>query len=353
MSYIIKCSIGKSSIKIFRITLTLLYFCFFTSHISAAERNMVLNLAGAWKFSIGDDSEWMKDDFDDTSWESIKVPSAWEDQGFYGYDGYAWYRTSFFSNREMKNKDLFLSLGYIGDVDEVYLNGKLIGFSGSFPPEFSSALEAKRKYPIPENYIQPGKNVISVRVYNHQLGGGIVSGDIGIIAYSNTKPDISLFGLWNFKTGDNSLWKAPAFQDKHWKKIVVPGNWENQGYKDYDGIGWYRKQILISTEYNNQRMVLLIGKITNSDQVFVNGVLIGSTGEFPHSKEKPLNEDNSKKLRVYIIPDNILIINKMNTIAVRVYDKMDRGGISEGPVGLMRYVSYSRLIKELNEEVDN
>ena len=343
----------KSILPFFTLVLLAIGICLPGATLHANERSLLLNLSGSWKFSIGDNMEWLQEEFDDAAWEDIKVPSAWEDQGYYGYDGYAWYRTTFVSGDKMKNKDLFLSLGYIGDVDQVYLNGKLIGFSGSFPPEFSSALEAKRKYPVPENYILPGKNVIAVRVYNHQLGGGIVSGDIGIVSYSGTKPDISLFGLWNFKTGDNALWKVPTYQDKYWKKIVVPGNWENQGYKDYDGIGWYRKQVFITNEYSGQRMVLLLGRMTDSDQVFLNGVLIGSTGDFTAGKNKQIVEEVSKKVRVYIIPDNILLVNKINVIAVRVYDKKDRGGIAEGPVGLMRYVSYTRFAKELNDESEN
>ncbi len=34
-------------------------------------------------------------DFDDSKWDKITVPSSWENQGFRGYNGYAWYRVSF------------------------------------------------------------------------------------------------------------------------------------------------------------------------------------------------------------------------------------------------------------------
>lgn len=350
-------TLNTHSIKTFRtgIQLPVLasLLCFFLTAIQANEKLLLLNLAGSWKFSIGDNMEWLKSDLDDASWESVKVPSAWEDQGFYGYDGYGWYRTTFIANKDMKNRDLVLSLGYISDVDQVYLNGNLIGFSGSFPPEFSSALQAKRKYPIPENFILPGKNVIAVRVYNHQLEGGIVSGDIGIVSFTTAKLDISLCGLWNFKTGDNTLWKGLSYQDNHWKKIVMPGNWENQGYKGYDGVCWYRQRVFISNEYSSQRMVLLLGKTDEANQVFLNGKLLDNNNEGLRPKEKMSEDNNSRKLRVYTIPDNILLPDKINVIAIRVNDKLHVGGISEGPVGLMRYASYLRLIKEINEANEN
>ena len=40
-----------------------------------------------WKFRIGDRLEWAGKDFDDSRWESIRVPNQWEDEGFNGYDG--------------------------------------------------------------------------------------------------------------------------------------------------------------------------------------------------------------------------------------------------------------------------
>src|SRR5664279_27804 len=59
-----------------------------------AEDNLVLlkNLTGRWQFSIGINDEWISPKFDDSKWESIHVPSPWEDQGFNGYNGYGFYR---------------------------------------------------------------------------------------------------------------------------------------------------------------------------------------------------------------------------------------------------------------------
>jgi len=242
-----------------------LVFCLFILCLqlyAKGDKIVLLNLTGSWKFSIGDNMDWAQSDYNDSAWESIKVPSAWEDQGFYGYDGYGWYRTSFMMTKEMRSKELYLIFGYISDVDQVFINGKLIGFTGNFPPDFYPAHEAKRRYPIPDDYLNMnGKNVIAVRVYNHQMEGGIISGDVGIVAYSSNKPDISMVGLWYFNTGDNSSWKDSGYEDKHWKKIMVPGNWTNQGYKNYSGIAWYRKHIMIPKEYENQKMLLMLGKI--------------------------------------------------------------------------------------------
>jgi sialate O-acetylesterase len=330
----------------------MLIFLFPSILMANGNKILLLNLSGNWKFSIGDNMDWAQPNYSDTSWENIKVPSAWEDQGFYGYNGFGWYRKSFTITKEMKNKELYLIIGYIGEVDQVFMNGKLIGFSGSFPPNFSSAHEAKRRYPIPDEFLNVNeKNVISVRVYNHQMEGGIISGEIGIIAYGNDKPDIPIAGLWYFNTGNNPLWKDSSFQDKQWKKIIVPGNWENQGYKDYTGIAWYRKHITISKDIENQKMVLMLGKIKDADAVYINGIQLDVIEEYEHSGGKEKNKNDKElelsKYKYYIIPKNILKSNKSNLISVKILNNKDKGGLVDGPVGLFKTSNFAKYQKEL------
>jgi sialate O-acetylesterase len=336
--------------KIFFITILLLSQSI--NLIAKGDKNVLLNLSGRWKFSIGDNISWSQPDYVDTSWETIKVPSAWEDQGFYGYDGFGWYRTSFMVTKEMKSKELYIIFGYISDVDQVFLNGKLIGFSGSFPPDFSSAHDAKRRYPIPEEYLKLNeKNIISVRVYNHQMEGGIISGEVGIVSLNYNKPEISMAGLWYFKTGDSPLWKDTFYQDKHWQKLFVPGNWMNQGYKDYTGIAWYRKHINIPKEFENQKMILLLGNIQDADEVYINGVMINSIFENQHieGNERSKKDDGSESFifRYYIIPKSLLKINNLNLISVKVLNNKDKGGLVEGPVGIIKSANLVKYQKGL------
>lgn len=338
---------------VFRIAFLLLFQASITIQASE-DKSIILQLEGKWKFSIGDDKTWANSDFDDSAWESIKVPSAWEDQGFFGYDGYAWYRNSFSVSREMKTKEIFISLGYINDVDQVFINGNLIGFSGSFPPDYSSATEALRKYPIPAEFLNAsGKNVIAVRVYNFQMSGGIVSGDVGIFSYNTPKSDLPLSGLWLFRTGDNTAWKSIYCKDKLWEKIVVPGNWENQGFKDYDGIAWYRKHFVVTNDYLNQKVLLIIGRIDNTDEVYLNGILIGATGkinDLKNKKKEALTETDNHKLRIYNIPDNLLTSKRENVLTIRVSDIELKGGIVEGPLGLIKLTNFNRLYKDFDIE---
>ena len=324
-------------------------------NILLAQKDFILRLNGQWKFSIGDNTDWAEPGFEDTQWESINVPSTWEDQGFFGYDGYAWYRKTFSTVKDMRNKDIYISLGYIDDVDQVYVNGKLIGFSGTFPPHFSTVYESLRVYPVPSEFLNfQGNNVIAIRVYDHHMSGGIISGDIGFFTYRTFKPEISMNGLWEFKAGDNAIFKDPTYNDKNWKQIVVPGNWKNQGYKEFNGIAWYRKNIVISDEYEKEKLIFVVGKIDHCDEVYINGELIGKTSEIPQISAKKdtigtCNEVECSKPRVYLIPENLIRINKENTVSIRVYNIQFRGGLVDGPVGIVKLSTYNRFLKEKGE----
>src|SRR5690606_12569195 len=132
-----------------------------------------ITLKGRWKFHVGDDAAWASQKFNDSGWGTIRVPAAWEDEGFNGYDGFAWYRTKFDGRKLNKNEVYYLNLGFIDDADEVYLNGNLIGFSGNLPPKFKTAYNSERKYVLPNMMINfEGENVLAIRVFDAIHAGG-------------------------------------------------------------------------------------------------------------------------------------------------------------------------------------
>jgi hypothetical protein len=312
--------------------------------------HLLKNLNGNWHFSIGLNNDWIQPKFDDSKWETIEVPGPWEDQGFNGYNGYAFYRKNIDIPLSWKDRDLYLNMGYIDDVDEVYLNGHKIGSTGSFPPNYSTAYDAERIYYIPVEYINfDGSNLIAVKVYDSYESGGIVSGDIGL--YSGKTAiglDINLQSLWKFQPGDDMRRKEIQFDDENWAEIFVPAKWEDQGFRDYDGYAWYRKTFNCQLP-ENEKLVLVLGKIDDIDQVFINGVVVGSTGNFPsNGSDDASTGAEFNAFRGYYIPDGV-IKKGQNIIAVRILDTGGSGGIYEGPVGLItqgKYIEYWRNIKK-------
>lgn len=328
--------------------LFLIIACMLGSFQSVGQKerwDKTIDLEGKWKFNIGDKAAWSDTYFNDQSWESIYVPSKWEDEGFNGYNGFAWYRTSF-DGRELgsNNASFTLLLGYIDDADEVYINGKKIGSSGGFPPKYHTAYNAFRKYPIPSEVLNfTGRNVIAVRVYDAEIEGGIVSGDVGIYVNRDDQGlTYNLRGMWEFKPtwrfSRNSFNPADAdvaaltTSKDGWESISVPNTWESQGFDDYDGTAWYRKKFTITKDITGQDLVLLLGKIDDSDKTYLNGKLVGTM------------VNRWDQLRSYFLPAGLLKVGE-NTILIMVDDPQGLGGIYEGPVGLMRQTEFTRFMR--------
>jgi hypothetical protein len=310
----------------------------------AEDLRKIASLSGTWKFSIGDDSKWSNPSFDDSGWDQISVPENWENEGYDDYNGYAWYRKTFKVYDVPSNTPIYLMLGQIDDADVVYLNGKKIGSSGKFPPDFETAYNRTRKYIIPVGTLKEnGENVICVKVYDSIQGGGIVSGPVGIFYDEDIELlNLNLSGMWKFQTGNKKEWKTTEFNDDDWKKINVPSVWENEGYEDYDGYAWYRFEFTLPSNFKSDDLYLCLGKIDDEDDVYLNGKNIGSVNDLRRSAFYHGDGWQYNARRLYRIPDGVLNRTGKNLIAVRVYDGQGLGGIYEGPIGIMSAENYRR-----------
>jgi hypothetical protein len=329
-----------------RVLPVLVAMCCISSVFAQDKWDKVIDLQRKWKFSIGDKAAWSSPSMDDSDWEEIYVPSKWEDEGFNGYNGYAWYRTSF-QGAELKTKaqGFNLFLGYIDDVDEVYFNGHRVGSSGSFPPRYHTSYDAFRNYYIDASLLNlKGKNVIAVRVFDAGIEGGIVSGDVGIfVNRSEAGLAVNLRGMWDFriqgmkrdKSGlDAKLVGELAGVSEGWTSMPVPSFWEKQGFPDHDGTAWYRKKFTIPKQYANEDLVLILGKIDDSDRTYLNGKQVGAM------------TDRHDQLRFYFLkPGDYKTGSDANTLLVLVDDPQGLGGIYEGPVGLMKQSEFTRFMR--------
>ena len=328
-------------------TLILLFLVLSVSQVNSQDYRTVQSLEGSWKFALGNNSEWSSEDYDDSNWENMAVPSSWERHGFNGYDGYAWYRKTIFIQAVDDDEELVLELGYIDDADEVFFNGVKIGGAGSFPPQPKTAYNALRLYGIPNHLIKyDAVNTMAIKVFDLQFDGGIVRGPVRLRAKRNPfKLHTDLQGNWDFRVGDNLNWRFSDTNDQ-WDDILVPGLWENQGYRNYDGYAWYQKVFIPDNTINKERMVLMLGRIDDIDEVYINGILIGQTGSVEPESQQRSYVEAYKQLRGYLIPQFLIQPGVKNTIHVRVLDFMKVGGIVEGPVGFMTQQDYNQYWRD-------
>jgi hypothetical protein len=336
----------KSTIKILLVVIAIVLLT--GNATKATEWSKIVDLEGFWRFSVGDNTEWANSDFDDSEWDYIRVPASWDD--FYpGYNGYGWYRKSFEVRSMPPHDNLAFILGNIEDVDEVFVNGKKIGQTGTFPPLNETAYNINRLYYVDSEILQEGENVIAVRVYDEGKEGGMVGHyDIGLF-YDNDKSllDLDLSGEWKFSIYRESGLYDYDFDDSEWDEITVPGNWENQGYADFDGFAWYRKKFTVSNKLTNDNLFLVLGKIDDIDKVYLNGKLIGRT-EYLDEYSGFRKYGFWQLYRVYELPPDILKRN--NILVVEVKDEQLQGGIYEGPIGLMN-AQNARIVEQRNKDL--
>ena len=297
----------------------------------AQDWKMIVDFRGDWKFKLGDKSRYADPKTDDSKWDEIYVPANWEDEGYPGYDGYAWYRRHFTVSSELRDKPLYIHIGYVDDVSEVYLNGHFVSYTGSFPPHYMTAYNMDQKFPVPVEYMNfGGDNLIAVRVYDDQQYGGINKGRPGLFEMTDyLYPDFPITGTWKLKAGDDDDWAAASFDNSDWKTVVVPAYWETQGLKDYDGVGWYRILFSVPDKLRGQDLVLLVGRIDDVDETYLNGERIGRTGG------RHVRGGEYLKLRAYTVREESIKFGQANVLAVRVYDNFMQGGIYDGPIGFV------------------
>ncbi len=132
-------------------------------------------------------------------------------------------------------------------------------------------------------------------------------------------------GKWRFQKGDDAAWRAREFDDGGWSVVSVPEAWERYpGNADANGYGWFRRRIEIPPECKGRDFDLLLGRIDDADEAWLNGVRIGGTGSFPPAFRSAWGE-----ARRYRVPASLVRGDGTDLLAVRVYDGSGNGGIYE------------------------
>lgn len=107
-------------------------------------------------------------------------------------------------------------------------------------------------------------------------------------------------------------WHAVDFTPKDWRRINIPGYWEDQGVRDLNGVVWYRKEIDLPQSMAGKEARVFLGRIVDADQLYINGQEVGNTTyQYPQ--------------RRYTVPADLLKAGK-NVFAIRVANYHGKGG---------------------------
>lgn len=154
------------------------------SRVEENQITEVLDLSGdGWVLILEDSPEYSEVSANVSGWEQISLPNNIRHLET-NFVPVFWLRKTFDLDTSTIKQNLSLSLGRVYESDEVYLNGKLIGVNGKLPNDPNPneyAYNRVRLYPIPQDALQAGQNVISIRIRSQFRNyAGILSGSLGI-----------------------------------------------------------------------------------------------------------------------------------------------------------------------------
>lgn len=136
------------------------------------------------------DLHWKQANYDDSSWESHKVPGSWVPE--LGYkQGIVWYRKQIDLKAVKENSKVNLRLGRISDADSVFVNGKFVGATTNKFEE--------RNYWFDANLLKEGENTIAVKVMSYRFNGGFIKSTPMVLKVESQTVDLAT--EWNFKLG--------------------------------------------------------------------------------------------------------------------------------------------------------
>lgn len=134
---------------------------------------------------------WYDPSCDASDWDTINLPACFRNEKIGALKGSVWFRKEVDVPKAMLGKPAMILLGTITDSDYVYINGKLVGTTGyQYPP---------RRYNIPENLLQDGKNTIIIRVISNNGNGEFTEDKPCEITIGDQKIDLK--GSWKYRIG--------------------------------------------------------------------------------------------------------------------------------------------------------
>ena len=144
--------------------------------------------------------------------------------------------------------------------------------------------------------------------------------------------DLDVSGKWSFSTDPRG----------HWKPIRTGAPWEEQGYADYRGVGWYRTTVHLPAQLP-EKLYLYVGEAARSYRVFVNG-----------KEAEPSRIHWPQRLTYSDITPHVAR-GADNEILLRVEPDLEAGsqhrdGILLGPVAIRDVMPPARIAFDLSDQ---
>jgi len=141
-------------------------------------------------YDIGSkNGSWADPALDDSSWKTVRIPGGFKELGVADVPSLCWFRKEITLPETVPQGPARIYLGNVDKMDTVYLNGQQVGSS--------SWVENPRVYFA--RTLEPGRNVIAIRLFNLKPDGGFISPADTLRLVLGDGTAIPLAGEWKGK----------------------------------------------------------------------------------------------------------------------------------------------------------
>src|SRR5262249_52699581 len=154
--------------------------------------------------------------------------------------------------------------------------------------------------------------------------------------------DLDISHGWTFAedprdVGLSEQWYASGHAGPAWRPVRTGVTWQEQGYKDYRGIGWYRTVVRLPVTLP-AALYLYLGEVSASYRIFVNG------------QEAKHSYDHWPRRVTYTDLAPLVSAGQDVQIVLRVEPEPQAAGIVRGPVALRDVRPPERIAFDLADE---
>ena len=238
-------------------------------------------------------NSWAAADLDDSGWKTVPVPGGFAELGVADVPGICWFRKEINLPDPLPVGPATLCLGSIEKMDTAYLNGQWVGAS--------SWVENPRKYAIKNGVLQPGRNVLAVRVFKLKPQGGFLARPDELRLILGDKSEIPLAGEWKGKLSADARPPHPlplTYENYPTMPMVLyAGMIQPVAPLSIRGAIWYQGEA--NADRAHQYRTLLPAMIGDWRQLFHQGdfpFYIVSLPAFMHHRDQP-GSDSWAELR--------------------------------------------------------
>jgi sialate O-acetylesterase len=179
---------------------------------------------------------WMPDDAGE--WREVPEPmrnwKTWGVSALADLNGMVWYRRTFQLTPEQASRPAGLSLGGIDEVDETWVNGRVIRNTFGWGNE--------RTYRLPAGVLHAGDNVVVVNVLSTYDAGGMMGPADHIAVTFDDGSRVPLGGGWRYRMVPLEMGRPPRAP---WESVgglttIYNGMIAPLGHYGFRGVVWYQ-----------------------------------------------------------------------------------------------------------------